>query len=125
MVIIPLYILMLKESNKMSNKINDNKLDEVTGGSGGEATRKIGKYTFTGHVGKYNATVGNVYFITEDGTDQWWMGVLLKTWEDKYCLFFTKRKHRFNVMLYCGNPHFYDIDFEGDHVTLYTQCIGL
>lgn len=107
------------------NNIDDQKLDKVVGGSGGESTRKIGKYTFTGHVGKYDGIVGNLYFITEDGNDRWWMGVLLKSWEESHAWFFTKRMHRFSVMLSSGSPYNDYIDFEGDRVTLYTQCSGL
>ena len=110
-----------------NNKLNDKDLQIVSAGGagGGTPTRKIGKYVFSGHVGKYNAKVNTLYFITEDGSEQWWMGVLLKTWEESKFIFFTKRMHRFNIMLYCGSPHDTYADFDGDRVTLYTQCSGL
>ena len=90
--------------------------------SGGESSRTIDGIRFWGHVGKYDAVVGQKYYITVDGPNRWYAGVLTKTWEATYCIFWSRRMHRFNLILENGHPYVHTSDFEGDNVTLYTHC---
>lgn len=107
------------------NDIEERQLEQIAGGTDGRATKKIGDLVFSGHVTKYNAIPGHKYYITKDGgSGIWYMGVLLKTWEESNYIFFTKRMHRFSIMLECGKTHCFVTDFCGDDYTLYTECSG-
>lgn len=99
-------------------ELNEDELKQVAGGD----SRTIGEYVFTGNVGKHDGVIGNRYFITVDGSDCWYMGVLTAI-NDKYiAVFLPELVYAFRVMLKNG----YSVDesrmFDGNTVTLYTSC---
>lgn len=83
-----------KELEDLSAKVQDldeNELKEVTGGSGGEATRKIGGYNFSGHVPAENVVRGRDYYFTIDGEDKWYRGTVLEIKKESYYIVLTRR----------------------------------
>lgn len=108
----------LKLSEQMK-ELDDEELSIVTGGTDGRATRTINGVNFWGHVRKYNGVNGQYYYITEDGTDDWWSGWLTYSYEKNF-LFFTMRYHKFETNTHRGKIHDPEAEeFCGDGVTLY------
>ena len=107
-----------------TTQIEDQKLEMVAGGDNSSTTRpgKNGPYHFTGHVGKYKGIPGQRYFFTDDGGVAWYMGVLVKSYEESYALFWTRRMHTVSVMLARGYPESRTITICGDDWTMYTTC---
>lgn len=105
-------------------QLEDQKLENVVGGDNVTATRpgKDGPYHFTGHVTKYRGIIGHRYFFTKDGGVEWYMGILVDSFEEDYCIFWTKRKHRVSVMLERGYPVADTITICGDSWTMFTTC---
>ena len=56
---------------EMKTLIQD-KIESANCGSGGEHERKIGRCSFSGHVGQYGLSSGTDYYFTEDGKDHWY-----------------------------------------------------
>lgn len=105
-------------------QLEDKKLDNVLGGDNVTATRsgKDGSYHFSGHVTKYKGIVGNRYFFTKDGGEEWYMGVLIKSYEESNYLFWTKRMHCVSVILSRGYPKSDTVTICGDDWTMFTTC---
>ena len=105
-------------------EIKEKDLEKAVGGSGGDNSRTIGKSTFTGHVGKYDAVVGNKYYALKDNADEWIYGVLVKSYEkSKGC--YTVRTHvidaeRGYTINEWYNPALKREEISGDSWTLYT-----
>ena len=99
---------------------------EAKKAAGGKCRDQIGGLHFTGHVGKYDGKVGQVYYITKDAGPYWVQGKLLKTWEWSNCWKIgTLRKHRIEVLKSnCGYVNGDVEDFVGDEWTLYTGVGG-
>lgn len=106
---------IILEENK-NQMLKDEELEEVAGGV------TINGHNFTGHVTKYKGVIGRAYYVTFDGTDDWWAGRLKKSYEEHYILWTTKRMH-----VFMRNPvdSFYDEKVCGDDVTLYTTMDGV
>lgn len=86
--------LLKQELENLDAKIrelDEDELKTVTGGSGGEETRKIGGYNFSGHVPADNVVLNNDYYFTVDGEDKWYRGTVIEIKEESYFIFFTKR----------------------------------
>lgn len=81
----------LESLNARVRELNEDELKAVTGGSGGEETRKIGGYNFSGHVPADNVVVGRDYYFTVDGNDNWYRGTVIEIKEESHYLFWTKR----------------------------------
>ena len=107
-----------------TTQIEDRQLEMVTGGdnSSTSKTGKDGTYHFTGHVTKYKGVVGQRYFFTKDNEDVWYMGILVKSFEEDYAIFWSRRKHLISVILSRGYPLSKTITISGDDWTMYTTC---
>ena len=81
------------ENNKKGIELKSEDLTKVAGG----ATNCDNK-SFSGHTGQHDAVVGNYYFCVNDGTNNWFAGTCIDTWEKSYALFFSKRTHTINVI---------------------------
>lgn len=120
-----------KKIEANAEHIAEQQLEQVVGGTDGRATRTINGITFYGHVTKYRGVVGRYYYITNDYRAEWYYGELVKTWEkdDFWGIFGTTvRTHRLRVILNNGaNVENYGIEmeFSGDHFTLYTDATGI
>ena len=103
-------------------KLNEKEAKKAAGG----VRDRIGNTHYTGHVGKYDGKVGQVYYITKDAGPYWVQGKLLKTWEWSNCWKIgTLRKHRIEVLKSnCGYVNGDVEDFVGDEWTLYTGVGG-
>ena len=92
----------------------------------------IGNIVFSGHVGKYDAVPGTLYYITIDGKNLWGFGTLVKSYEKDNFLFGTTRTHVFEKVFPGEHgmsaalddyilPDPYGVAFSGDDVTLYRE----
>ena len=92
----------------------------------------IGNIVFSGHVGKYDAVPGTLYYITIDGKNLWGFGTLIKSYEKDNFLFGTTRTHVFEKVFpgehrmsaaldefILSDPD--GVAFSGDDVTLYRE----
>lgn len=78
---------------KEKYELNDEELSKVTGG----ATDCDNK-SFSGHVAQHDAEKETYYFCVNDGTNNWFAGKCVDSWEATYAVFFSKRTHKLNVV---------------------------
>ena len=112
--------------NLSKRELSEQELENVAGGL------TIGNIQFSGHVGKYDAVPGTMYYITIDGKNLWCFGTLIKSYEKDNLLFGTTRTHVFDKV-FPGEvsmsaalddyilPDPYGVAFSGDDVTLYLE----
>ena len=102
-------------------ELSEDELKEVVGGDNGKKTKWIDNFIFKGYVGKYDAKVGEWYYITDDcDYKTFYYGQLLKTYEKDNWLIGTTRTHQFHITMENCEKKDYIEEFSGDDYTLYT-----
>lgn len=112
--------------NLSEREMTEQELANVAGG------KTIGNIQFSGHVGKYDAVPGTLYYITIDNRDLWCFGTLVKSYEKDNWLFGTTRTHVFEKVFPGEHrmsaaldefilPDPDGVAFSGDDVTLYLE----
>ena len=68
----------VQELNSKLQELTDDEVKAVAGGSGGEETRDIHGYVFTGHVPADEVRKGHTYYFTKDGKENWYRGTVIE-----------------------------------------------
>lgn len=109
-------------NEEMKKCLNDDELEQVTGGNELGNTASVGSVTFFGRVGMYSGQLGNSYYIVSDDKDEWFYGQLVDTYELEYT-FHTIRTHVFRVTMHNGTSCNGVKEFCGDDYTMYTSIL--
>ena len=118
--------ITMKEAEQLFDRItsknkemSDEELSTVAGGMKQEDSQ--GKYHFFNPVSKYDAVVGEEYYIVEDSYwfyPDWYHGRLDKSYE-KSKFIGTERTHAFYVDMEMGEKKYYYKEFSGDDYNLF------
>ena len=109
-------------NEEMKEMLNDDELDQVTGGNELGSNVTVGSATFLNRVDMYQGKLGQYYYIVDDDKDEWFYGQLVDTYELEYT-FHTIRTHVFRVSVHNGTSCFGVKEFCGDDYTMYTDKI--
>lgn len=113
-----------QECEAMSNKLkelSDEELKVVSGGKNYDS-RTIGGNYFYNHVSQTDGVIGECYYVTEDGSNNWFYGRLVRKYTEKEW-FWTYHWNGFTLLTDNGAQAHGGRDVCGDSYTMYKSMM--